>query len=124
MAGYPVANSKLYSKRRVGYSIVPQDLGRLRVLLEEDGCEVRPVPRRAWASIDFVRDGSMLMLEDTLLVWKDGTFCGFVTPTKLISYRNLERIEGLYRSPITFGMLLYVAILIFTSISYWILRGV
>lgn len=120
---YKQANIALYKKNFVGYSLFPRKLKEVEKILKKHGYETKFLLRKAWARLDFVRDGSMIVLEDTLLVRKGKEFCGFVTPTKLIVYKHLNELKNLYSSPLTLKELAYLACLAFLCLTYLALRG-
>ncbi len=139
---YKDANEMLYRRRKVFYSWKRNDLLEMSEILKKLGFKFEYLNREKWDKIAFIRDGSFLILENTLMIKrrekKKEVNIGYITSTKLVIYPKYEqklrilkqyykRKIGLFSlSLILFSVFLILFYLVFSkkSIIYLIKEGV
>lgn len=86
---YYELNKELYKKNLVRYSWRPQGLDEVEVFLKGSGYRAEKITRRSWDTTWYVRDGSFLVLEDTLVVYKGDKRVGDITGSKAFLSKEL-----------------------------------
>jgi hypothetical protein len=98
-------NKELYKSNFVRYSWKWRNLDGIKKFLEEKGYEVQMINRNSWDTTWYVRDGSFLILEDTLVVRKGKEKIADITRSKAIVSKSCEEVikyvSSFYRMPLS-----------------------
>ncbi len=120
---YYKLNREIYKRNIVRYSWATRDITRIKSKLEENGYKVELITKDRWDEVWFVRDGSFLVLEDTLVVYNNGTRVGDITKSKIIISKEESNLINLLKSEYvyfvskkTVQFLLFTLILLFFTL--------
>ncbi|MBR9680557.1 MAG: hypothetical protein GOU98_01905 [Candidatus Altiarchaeota archaeon] len=116
---YKDFNQILYKRRSVGYSFSSQSLSFLQSLIPKSfSSEI--IKKSDWDKLEFIRDGSLMTLEDTLIVKKDLKFSAFITPHKALIYdKKLKVLGENYKRPLSLNHLVYLVFLVGILGVWW-----
>jgi hypothetical protein len=119
---YNQLNRDFYRPKNVGYSWKRQDLDELSRTMKKEGFGIERIRKGDWAKIDFIRDGSFMVLEDTLVLKKRGKTEGFATPTKLIMFgKEKTPLQKKYPWFVTIREIAYcIGLFAITGIYWWL----
>lgn|GEM_PF-5308457 len=118
---YKDFNQMLYKKRKVGYSFKSQDISKVKTKLP-DGFTAERINKDDWGSLEFIRDGSLMTLEDTIVVKRGREFSAFITPHKALIYnQKLKNLAKDYNLPLSFSNIVYLGLLIGFLGIWWFL---
>jgi hypothetical protein len=104
---YYELNKELFKKNLVRYSWRPQGLDEIEAFLKDGRYRTEKITRHLWDTTWYVRDGSFLVLEDTLVVYKGDRKVGDITGSKAFISKEIgdERlfnfIKERYGKPIS-----------------------
>ena len=112
-------NQILYKRRSVGYRFSPQILSEAKAQVPKGfSCEI--IKKADWNKLEFIRDGSLMTLEDTLIVKKNSDFAAFITPHKALIYdKKLGFLGDDYRYPLSLSHLVYLVVLLGILGVWW-----
>ncbi len=131
MDSYRELNKAFYAPRYVRYSWRGVDLKKIQKMLERNNFRVEIKTRKRWDNVWFVRDGSFIVLEDTLSLIKNNRHVADFTKRKaLIRKRFFESedaewikkiVDENYKRKFSIGCFFYIIFML--SLLAFVLRG-
>lgn len=126
MKSYYELNKSEYRRRWVGYSWRKRNLDEVRSILESKGYRVEKKGRDFWDREWYVRDGSFLILQDFLTVYRGDLRIADVTETKamvMIDEADLiEALKGMYHMKVSPREFIFSMFILFMLI-FVVMRG-